>query len=93
MKLHVGVTEQDINWGSPNNCETCPVARAIERAVGDPSIRVSVGLHTIRLRKWFHTTHSALLPGSHPVAVFVQKFDKGEPVEPFSFDVNLVEHI
>ena len=54
MKLKIEVTKDDIERGIPDDCENCPVALALRRAVPD-GVAVEVSHPGIRIGKaWFN---------------------------------------
>jgi hypothetical protein len=96
----ITVTAEHIAEGKPDNCRDCPVALAILAAMPDAR-RVSV-MQSLEGRTYTQirvipdstrpanrTTLEADLPAE--VARFVRAFDHGEPVEPFSFTVDIPE--
>lgn len=86
--VKIDVTAEDIANGVPSNCGKCPIALALLRVVPSPIV-LNVDGDSV----------SFCLPskpsGLHPHAAsdlpfvaqwFVQDFDNGQPVVPFSFD-------
>jgi hypothetical protein len=75
----VEVTQADIDAGTPNTCNLCPIAIALNRALGGA---------------WFVREDEAipLYAARRPVALpaaatgFIVMFDAREPVEPFAFE-------
>lgn len=85
--VSVEVTSRDIELGKAGNCEHCPVARALERAVGcgvsiDTEIIVFYGTSVMR-RFTMYTPKE--------FAVFITRFDDlgAEFVEPFTLDLSV----
>lgn len=78
--LTVTVTQNDIDAGAPQNCRTCPVAKAASRATGET---VFVG----ELLSCFSRRRELLweVPLPRVVSEFVRAFDWGLSVRPFSF--------
>jgi len=74
--MRIFVTAKDIREGAKSACEACPVARAIKRRV---TCRVVVGMGFIS----FGLKSSVLTPTQ--VANFIDRFDGGKKVKPFSF--------
>lgn len=81
-KIRVNVTQRDIERGTPERSDICPIARAARRHEG--------------LREAFVAqTHVELVWPSRVVElppearVFILAFDKGHPVAPFSFDLEV----
>jgi hypothetical protein len=83
MKTLIEVTHQDIVEGRTCIPDKCPVALAVKRCAKiEDELGVSVGVTTIRvgLQK-FHN--------SNEVENFVVRFDRGQAVEPFTFELDL----
>ena len=84
----INVTQQDIDKGAPCDSESCPIALAVLRATesdgGAFGPEVAVG----PLRVEIGALGEFRLP---PVATkFRRRFDAGERVEPFSFEIELL---
>lgn len=98
MNTHViNVTSDHIWKGKKDNPVRCPVALAYLEAL--PWIGVAwVGTHQVDLASQLVEPIGEQIYGpvhklwhSPVVTAFIQKFDSGEPVEPFSFTIE-VEH-
>ena len=77
----IDVTYDDIQHGKQRSCFDCPVALAMTRAVG---CRTTVGRSSFTLEpRWW----GAALP--EEAASFVDRYDGGVPVEPFTFHVEI----
>lgn len=85
MKYIVNVTQADIDAGKELDCEACPIALAVSRATGRKMV-VARGEVAQCGGSW-----EVKLPR---IAVnFVDRFDAGERVVPFSFVIDLpIEH-
>jgi hypothetical protein len=85
MTLHVDVTQADIEAGETGDCSNCPVALAVRRAA------VAAGLPDA---DWVEVCFPRIKIGhvafSFPrgIGQFVDDFDAGESVRPFSFDLD-----
>ena len=102
-KLKVDVTQIDIDRGEPMTCCACPVARAINRPLGDPNKRYpGIELASVRLTEG-HLTHG--FPFEDRIVKHLYKFDlpekaqrfvrdwtDGNRVEPISFEIALRYH-
>lgn len=80
MRIKVRVTQADIDTGVRISSSACPVAKAIRRVTMDNDWKAG---------KWLiHTEMSCVTP---PVSVrdFIERFDKGEKVEPFVFNLHV----
>lgn len=80
--MKVKVTQEDINKGTSRSPSYCPVARAISRQTTD---YVRVGSTIIYLNLGTENVRSVLVPGH--VTIFIDKFDRDRPVEPFEFEL------
>lgn len=83
MKYTINVTEDDIRKGQIGNCDACPVALALQRAIG---------------RRWIYTygrvvdakgakTHLCELP--EIATQFIKKFDSAKKVNPIQFEIEI----
>ena len=82
IKKEIQVTQHDINLGIRADCHLCPVALAIERALGVRDVGVYHGTADWTQRKTRWGTNLPL-----EVQVFIADFDAGAPVKPFSFEI------
>lgn len=80
--MTITVTQDDINTGRTKNCGWCPVALAVRRLlVPGSSVSVS-GTHVnISISK------GLLLPIE--AQKFIDRFDRGDPVVPFTFELHI----
>jgi hypothetical protein len=76
----VTVTQEDIEQGCRGDVGHCPVARAIARALDRSDILVWGARVNL-----FYAPSSFYLPGH--VTQWIVRFDHGEPVSPFSFEM------
>lgn len=77
--MRVRVTAEDIRLGKRMDCLDCPVARALQRAVGR-SVRVYAS-EKMAGQKVYRLPTSA--------ARFIDQFDIGKKVRPFEFRVTV----
>jgi hypothetical protein len=83
MKTLIKVTQQDIYEGTPTDPRTCPLARAIGRETGK-TVSVFNG------SAWFGTDENRPYQELPKEACeFYGKFDAGEIVEPFEFELEV----
>lgn len=73
--LRVTVTQEDITSGVPGDNKLCPVARAINRLLPNALVYT--------LAMFTHGDSTYRIPAA--AMKFVNSFDRGELVEPFSF--------
>ena len=74
-KLVVHVTQDDINKGVEGNSHLCPIARAVRR-LGKKRVTVDGAQIQVRSR-WYEMPYKA--------EKFVDRFDMGKRVKPFTF--------
>jgi len=85
VRVVVKVTAEDIAHGVKNDCERCPIARALWRAIpgASPVVGgVSASWHD-GAGSWVRVTLPASARG------FVSDFDGRLPVAPFSFPLDI----
>jgi len=78
LPLTIHVTQEDIDEGVQEDCERCPVARAVERATGISTVvqfeRISVNCQ-----------NKVVFVTPTYVRIFIKAFDETRLVTPFSF--------
>jgi hypothetical protein len=77
--MRIEVTTNDIAGGEQDNCEQCPVARALRRQ-GMPNARVFTG---------FVRQGSDRIPLSDAVVERIETFDETGTMRPFAFDLDV----
>lgn len=83
--MKIQVTQDDIDHGKKRSCSGCPIGRAIARATGKDCL---VGQSSVKLGKtWFRTPEERWLVLPDIASMFIRRFDDGEKVEPFEFEV------
>lgn len=88
MKVHLNVTAMDITKGKRESICECPIARALERALKNIRGYHSVAVHgSIRAMKAVVKRHVFKADHTPVTQAFVERFDAGEPVEPFEMDL------
>jgi hypothetical protein len=86
--MRVAVRQDDIDYGVRGMPGSCPVARALRRYVAP--LRPSVLGFQVALYDHYNVQIATLaLPDA--VRHFVSAFDRGDPVQPFSFGLTLPE--
>lgn len=97
----ITVTEADIVEGCEGSASNCPIARAVQRQLGqrvsrDGFVRyhftISPSRYSIRRgnERW---CAEVIYVGEPPreAAEFIARFDDSKPVEPFEFEIDLPE--
>lgn len=74
----IDVTKRNIKMGEPESCYNCPIARALKREFRKQNDAVIVSNSSI----WVGDTR---YKPTKRVQTFINKFDSGEAVKPFSF--------
>lgn len=87
--VKISVTAEHINAGEQRDCADCPVALAIKDTLHPLSIEITddfihFGLPGGRYSP-VHTPEN--------VSYFVDKFDDGQPVQPFTFTLELPDEV
>lgn len=85
--ITVEVTAEDIAAGRPRRCYFCPIALAVRRALR----RRDTGAVMVTPEQI--TYHTGLVEHVHELPIeamgFVGRFDAGEDVEPFTFELEV----
>jgi hypothetical protein len=88
VKVIIEVTQQDIDNGIRNACSKCPIALALTRTMGSAFSEVTITTCS---------THFPLRENKEDLRAyipeiarnFIQTFDKGLPVKPLSFELEM----
>lgn len=81
--MKIEVTQEDIERGTRGHCALCPVARAVKRAMRTEDVWAD-GVAIVLTR---HGDNRLFLDTPDEAICFMEEFDAGEPVEPFSFEL------
>lgn len=98
MIVHIPVTQDDIAHGIRKDCHGCPIARAILRVL-KPGHRIEIAGKTIRIERLriYQGQEEGIIACislvTNEIAAFVNAFDKGQSVKPFTFKLNLPERL
>lgn len=86
--MTINVTQDHIEAGFPDNCHNCPVALALNRATGHKWTveREYAGLMNSKTGTLMYPEVRVIFPLS--VREFTRNFDQGNPVSPFSFEID-----
>lgn len=82
MTTQITVTQEDITNGFPGSYTSCPVALALRRVFPEEGVDVDSDSLIIGDRE---------VETSEAVGGFMEEFDEGSPVEPFTFTLELPE--
>ena len=80
----IDVTYFDINRGKRRKANTCPVALALKRTI-NPLWRVSVIPNNVH---FYHNMSEENRTLPHEATEFIEAFDAGNIVAPFSFEID-----
>lgn len=84
--MTIDVTAQDIDRGCKLSPYHCPLALAVSRALSGRRIAITA---CVRVYSGFSTSVALALPET--ARNFRRRFDQGDPVEPFSFELSMNE--
>lgn len=79
----IEVTQEDIDKGKRHDCEECAVALAVKRTPLAEQF-VGIGPQHLVLRE---ATPKSILPLPEEIIEFIAAFDRGEAVQPVTFDI------
>lgn len=84
-EITITVTQEDIDQGIRNDCDKCPIARAIARELpgSEPSVGDMVDLYG---KGYYGDAHL-----SHLATKFINDFDNGNPVVPQAFHLEFTD--
>lgn len=91
--IRVQVTQDDIKNGEPGACGYCPIALALERTLLEyiPSpLLVTVQMHSANIRLILPNFETESLGTMYLPLIcntFINRFDRGNQVEPFEFNI------
>jgi hypothetical protein len=88
MIAKIQVTAADIAHGLAGDCEECPIALAIYRALSDAGVRVGTGGVTL-----YREGTNAMLALPEAATKFIVRFDHDEPVAPFEFELDVPDEV
>jgi hypothetical protein len=86
-KLHIVVTEDHIKSGVRKDATSCPIALALQNRHDCTSVEVEPCGITFDRAGWRWKARA--VPAN--AETFMLRFDEGAPVEPFEFDLEVVE--
>jgi hypothetical protein len=83
--MTINVTQDDIAKGKKNNCLRCPVALAVIRETGIHDVYVYGSSVTF----YRHSDQCCERYNTDEVSEFIENFDGGGTVAPFSFELEV----
>jgi len=85
-KITVNVTKRDIERGAPRNSWYCPIALSMKRHKEFRKFSVVVSRSTVQVMSSLDANISSIqLPAR--AKIFITRFDRKLPVEPFKFTI------
>jgi hypothetical protein len=88
-RVRVRITATDIAQGERESCDSCPIAFAIARRFG---VRRAFADYTDSGLVWSTDKRYLRRQEHRACRVFMERFDRGKRVKPFSFFLHLNEH-
>ena len=85
--MRIEVTAQDIRKGKKSNCMRCPVALAVKRLLPGHEVWAD----SLSIDVWTHDEYRRVATTPKKVATFMDRFDTGQPVKPFTFTMKEVK--
>lgn len=99
--MEIFVTQQDIDLGQKGECQECPIAIALSRQIRQEILPVTLTLDLVKVfDDWLYLHFSGLEPTTtmiipikttQEINQFMEDFDKGNSVLPFSFSLDYEE--
>ena len=89
-RIRIDVTQEHINEGNPTESGYCPVALALQEHAGWSHANAATHQFWPLFENWDERLGVSIrydLPVE--ASSFIQAFDDGDPVEPFSFEVEV----
>ena len=89
--MKINVTKKDIKNGQPENIKCCAIALALRRTFKTNMVEVKKDDSTNKVILQIDDDeydHDYISKSDH-ITTFIEKFDIGEDVEPFTFEINL----
>jgi hypothetical protein len=83
----IKVTQKHIDEGKPSSCGSCPIALAVLES-DNRIMNVQAMLSVIRI-DFDGSTPIRVITTPYEAVRFMRKFDWGQEVEPFEFELNL----
>lgn len=84
MKIQVSITQEGINDGVRRDCQSCPVALALTRAIGEEvivsGIWCTIAPDTLAVK---------MIELPRAVREWIVRFDRGFLVSPFTFELEV----
>ena len=82
MKIHLNITQECIDCGTPGEGSSCAVALALDQAgCGAPNVDSGYVRFTYCGVRYFVDTPDAIIQ-------FIDKYDQRDPVSPFEIDLD-----
>ena len=89
--MKINVTEEDIKNGQPQNIQCCPIALALKRTFKTDMVEVKKNdeNNEVILQVDDNEYDKDYVSNHNDIFYFVDSYDDGGQVEPFTFEINL----
>jgi len=84
--IKISVTQDDIDKGIKNNCEKCPIARALARSF--PGYFNLASIYYLSVKAHQKDFYVFMMDTPKVCYDFIRDFDQGKPVTPFEFEIS-----
>lgn len=88
LPIKVKVTDEDIDKGVRHDCDWCPVARAVKRALYGKPGDALIPDGPVKVNKFRIEIDGGRMVAPPSVLKFVEDFDSEEAVSPFEFEIS-----
>jgi len=88
MFIDLTVEQRHIDEGETNNCKECPIAKALSQYIAEDS-QALVYAEAIHFYHKWNEDDSHVIEGNLEVSRFVDAFDNGHKVKPFTTSLNI----
>lgn len=85
--LEPTITFDDISAGERDDCQNCPIARAINRELHKIRPGIWCSVYPSRVKIWTWKCNYAYF--GEEIALFISKFDDKKEVKPFRFKLEI----
>jgi len=89
MFIELKVEQRHIDEGASNNCKECPIAKALSQYIAEDSQALVYAEAIHFYHKWKEDDYPHVIEGNLEVSRFVDAFDNGHKVKPFTTTLNI----
>ena len=89
--MKINITKKDIEQGQPENIKCCPIALALKRTFKTDMVEVTKddATNQVILHIDDNEYDKDYVSNFNDIVSFVNEYDHGQAVEPFTFEINL----